>query len=46
MPIPKPNPIKLYFHGLFLAGNTHKPIIKPDKVNVPVQKAAKVLELL
>ena len=45
MPIPTPKPIKLYFQGLFLAGNTHKPIINPAKVKLPVQKAAKVLEL-
>jgi hypothetical protein len=45
MPKPAPRPMRLYFHGDFLAGSTHKPIINPEKVRKPVQKAAKVLEL-
>jgi hypothetical protein len=45
MPKPAPRPMRLYFHGDFLAGSTHKPIINPENVRKPVQKAAKVLEL-
>jgi hypothetical protein len=35
----------VYFQGAFLAGNTYNPIKNPAKDVVPVQIAAKVLEL-